>query len=108
LLQPSPSLVLPSSHTSPASRSTMPLPHFSSDRQSREQPSPPLVLPSSQISPGSRTPLPHFSIWQLGLQPSPGRMLPSSHCSPESTRPLPHGLSRHTACTAPHSLSSGQ
>src|SRR5215475_4219608 len=106
LLQPSASVVLPSSHASP--RSTIPLPQVWSDLQSREQPSgthvpvvqsvallqplPSAHLPSnelwsSQISPGSSTPLPQPSCLQSCAQPSPSTMLPSSHSSPGSTVP---------------------
>src|SRR6478609_6220280 len=64
--QPSPSLVLPSSHSSPMSR---PSPHsevqpvsvhFGSVWQVEEQPSNGMVLPSSQLSAPSFLPSPHF------------------------------------------------
>src|SRR5690606_25762417 len=55
--QPSPLVVLPSSHCSPGS--TVPLPQRSSSSQVAEQPSPLVVLPSSHCSPGSTVPLPH-------------------------------------------------
>ena len=93
--QPSPLLVLPSSHCSPVS--TMPLPQTApgvSFWQVEEQPSPLLVLPSSHCSPVSRRPLPQtgvgsVSFWQVAEQPSPLFVLPSSHCSPVSVLPLP-------------------
>src|SRR5438445_419752 len=50
-LQPSCGRVLPSSHCSPLTVSTMPLPQVSFDAQFAEQPSPPMVLPSSHTSP---------------------------------------------------------
>src|SRR3569623_57709 len=49
-LHPSRPRVLPSSHSSPLTRSTTPLPHVSFAVQSAEQPSPAVVLLSSQSS----------------------------------------------------------
>src|SRR3954464_5209245 len=96
-LQASPSIVLPSSQTSPTVVSTTPLPQVSSDLQSLEQPSPSTWLPSSQISPTSlsRTPLPQVSFdLQLAEQmyfPLASFLSGSSQTSPTvvSTRPLP-------------------
>src|SRR5581483_1038974 len=56
--QPSPLVVLPSSHVSPTS--TIPFPH-TSNWQAAEQPSPPTVLPSSHCSPLPTTPSPHVA-----------------------------------------------
>jgi hypothetical protein len=76
--QPSPLLVLPSSHPS---LTTRPSPHFDvhwpvaalqlgSKWQVGEQPSLGRVLPSSQPSDPSTFPSPHFVWWQLGGLPA--------------------------------------
>src|SRR5262245_3946007 len=92
--QPSPLVVLPSSHCSFGS--TEPSPQICSSTHVLEQPSPLTVLPSSQASPTSTTWLPHCSNRHAGEQPSPPTVLPSSHCSIPSVVPLPHVLSsRH-------------
>ena len=90
--QPSPSTVLPSSHSS--RQPLIPSPQTSgSQLQSAAQPSPGVVLPSSQASvPGVSTPLPQISKRQLGSQPSPMTVLASSHCSPGCVVPSPHSL----------------
>ena len=54
--QPSPSMLLPSSHSSPSS--SMPSPQKGSTVQIAEQPSPSMLLPSSHSSPSSRIPSP--------------------------------------------------
>ena len=109
--QPSPSMLLPSSHSSP---STMPSPHVEvqalvplhdgSFWQSDEQPSNGMLLPSSQPSAPSILLSPHvvcvhvlglpshfqpISILQPSEQPSPLTRLPSSHCSGKTARPSP-------------------
>src|SRR5688572_23911302 len=62
--QPSPFVLLPSSHCSPAS--SLPSPHFGSGgggvsvMHVAEQPSPFVLLPSSHCSPASSLPSPHF------------------------------------------------
>src|SRR4051794_22035165 len=104
--QPSPSLVLPSSHSSLMSR---PSPHsevqpsaaqVGSVWQVDEQPSKGTALPSSQLSAPSFLPSPQtVAVQALGCpshlkptsnlhvseQPSPATWLPSSHCSEEPT-----------------------
>ena len=104
--QPSPSLVLPSSHSSLISR---PSPHsevqpsplqVGSVWQVDEQPSNGTALPSSQLSAPSFLPSPQtvathwlgcpshlkpVSNLQVAEQPSPAVLLPSSHCSDEPT-----------------------
>src|ERR1041384_1395799 len=104
--QPSPSLVLPSSHSSSINS---PSPHsdlqpsamqVGSVWQVEEQPSNGIVLPSSQLSAPSFILSPqtvglHVLGWPSHLkpgsnlhvaeQPSPATMLPSSHCSEEPT-----------------------
>ena len=77
------------SHDSPASQSMMPLPQLSLLWQSAPQPSPPSLLPSSQISPASNTPLPQYMASQEGEQLLAG--FGGSHSSPasQSTMPLP-------------------
>src|SRR6187402_1649870 len=98
--QPSPSLVLPSSHSSPMSKPSphsevQPEPvHLGSVWQVEEQPSNGTALPSSQLSAPSFLPSPHFvgeqvlgcpshlkpiSNLQPAEQPSPASLLPSSH-----------------------------
>src|SRR5262249_23664464 len=57
--QPSPSVVLPSSHSSPTSTTLSP---HDSRRQNPEQPSPPTLLPSSHCSPASMMPLPQSPV----------------------------------------------
>ena len=80
--------VFPSSQASP--RSTIPLPHPSSFRQSASHPSPGSRLPSSHCSPRSTMAFPQVSSdVQVALHPSPGRRLPSSQTSGSSTVPLP-------------------
>ena len=111
--QPSPEVVLPSSHSS--SGSLRPSPHgevqpmvpwhTGSDRQSAVQPSPPITLPSSQDSLPSLIASPQTVGWhsvfgvgqanpgstrQMSLQPSPGVMLPSSQVSRPRSMPSPH------------------
>src|SRR5689334_15691063 len=87
LEQPSPSIWLPSSQTSPTSLSMMPLPQVSFDLQLAEQMYLPLasfLSGSSQTSPTvvSMRPLPQVSSdLQSAEQPSPSLMLPSSHTS---------------------------
>src|SRR6478609_794645 len=104
--QPSPSLVLPSSHSSLIKRPSphsevQPVPvHLGSVWHVEEQPSNGTALPSSQLSAPSFFPSPHFvgeqvlgwpshlkptSNLQLAEQPSPAVVLPSSHCSEEPT-----------------------
>src|SRR6478736_2272595 len=69
--QPSPLLVLPSSHSSPISR---PSPH-------------------SEVQPVSV----HFgSVWQVEEQPSNGTVLPSSQLSAPSFFPSPHLVGEQT------------
>src|SRR5262249_39546563 len=71
-LQPSPSFVLPSSHSSPGN--FRPSPHTA-----------------------VHEPPAHFgSMVHVGEQPSNGRRLPSSHCSLPSTTPSPHVVWWHT------------
>src|SRR3569623_1689608 len=93
-LQPSRPRVLPSSHSSPLTRSTPPLPHVSFDVQSAEQPSPAVELLSSQTSPRavSMMPSPQCGSVQSLWQPALVIDFLSSHCSPfaASTMPLPH------------------
>src|SRR5262245_11161575 len=121
-LQPSPSMVLPSSHASvscPAGQlvsarisvSTRWLPQVSSERQSDAQPSPLSVLPSSQTSPTavSSMPLPQTSSRQSAEQPSPETMLPSSHCSPAAlTKPSPQSSKIQVSCTSAQRAPTGQ
>src|SRR5690242_2513033 len=95
-----------SSQVSPRERSTIPLPHVSSLRQSELHASPSSVLLSSLSSPASSStiPLPHVSsLAQSALQPSPPIRLPSSHTSPGSMRPSPH-----LAPSLPMPLGSGR
>src|SRR5262245_53250110 len=108
--QPSPSAVLPSSHSSlmtrpsPQSEVQDSPAQSGSVRHSDEQPSKGSSLPSSQLSAPSTTPLPHSaSLHTLGSpshffpsstrqrseQPSPGSRLPSSHRSLAATSPSP-------------------
>src|SRR5262245_42147703 len=100
--QPSPPMLLPSSHCSTQSVfiavapphstgieirllgrcvSSTPLPHCSFDKQSPRQPSRLALLPSSHCSPAWGTPSPHRSTTQSAEQPSPLSRSPSSHCS---------------------------
>src|SRR5690606_252375 len=112
--QPSPSLVLPSSHSSSMTR---PSPQsevqpsgvqVGSVWQNDEQPSNGVSLPSSQLSAPSCLPSPHTvrlhalgapshlkpsSKLQRGEQPSPASRLPSSHCSEEPRMLSPHTTS---------------
>src|SRR6185295_11552689 len=108
--QPSASVVLPSSQTSPISLSRTPLPHFSNlQRAEQNRPEPGSILPGvSQSSflgslattfpPASliglsSVPLPHFSVdRQFAEQPSPSSVLPSSQTSSGSWRPSPQVL----------------
>src|SRR6266571_7205536 len=77
--QPSPFLVLASSHCSPGS--STPLPHTPGQSCGQVRGS----------SPVSHRPLPqNDSTWQVAEQPSPFLVLASSHCSPGSSTPLPH------------------
>src|SRR6185436_15592880 len=108
-LQPSLTVVLPSSQFSPGS--TRLLPQIEDRTQAWPgmqvnagswivqvalQPSPSVVFLSSQTSPAPMIPSPHAilrmhapadghvqlgSTWQMPLQPSPATVLPSSHCS---------------------------
>src|SRR2546422_962689 len=111
-LQPSPELVLPSSHASPGNFTPSPqtavhVPpvHFGSTSHCGEQPSFGVMLPSSQSSSPATTPSPHpaathaapttghfhpGSRTHYGLHPSFGAALPSSHVSPFSTTEFPH------------------
>src|SRR6185436_3904489 len=70
--QPSPAVVLPSSHVSLEPR--------------RPSPQTPAMLQTLgvpvQVHPAGT--------WQIMLQPSPAFLLPSSHDSPSSSTPLPH------------------
>jgi len=109
--QPSPSVVLPSSQSSPR---TMPSPQAEvqalvpsqagSLRQSDEQPSKGMALPSSHASAPSTLPSPQVvGVQVLGLpvhlnpistlqpseQPSPLSTRPSSHCSGKTASPSP-------------------
>ena len=127
LEQPSPLVVLPSSHCSVPT--ICPSPHFGTQGlpgmrhcqpgsmvlQSPEQPSPLTVLPSSQASWLDNFPSPQtaretqgwpgvgqlhsfgFSSWHVFEQPSPPTLLPSSHCSLVSMIPSPQLLSN--CCT---------
>ena len=95
--QPSPLSVLPSSHCSPASMTS--LPHTGAGGPSIThaalQPSPSCLLPSSHCSPSSSLPSPHSgpalnSLHAL-VQASLSTLLPSSHSSlPGSIVPSPH------------------
>src|ERR1041385_7984987 len=87
LSQPSPSTRLPSSQSSPAVTTPLPQPV---GRQLWSQPSPSTRLPSSQPSPAVTTPLPQPVGRQLWSQPSPSTRLPSSHSTLPSRRPSPH------------------
>src|SRR3569623_1842834 len=94
-LQPSRPRVLPSSHSSPLTRSTTPLPHVSFDVQSAEQPSPAVVLLSSQTSPRavSMMPSPQRAGVQFVRDVACGAFEfaePASHCSLKSRMPSPH------------------
>src|SRR3569623_1966576 len=95
-LQQSRPRVLPSSHSSPLTRVTTPVPHGSFDVQSAEQPSPAVVLLSSQTSPRavSMMPSPQRAGLQFGRHVAFGALElpePASHCSPvfASTMLLP-------------------
>jgi hypothetical protein len=107
---PSPGLVFPSSHCSPAVTFNVLSPQDTavqstshvadSPLSSQASPAVALAVPSpqltavqsasqvadspesSQASPGSTTPLPHPSFWHVAEHPSPGLVFPSSHCSP--------------------------
>ena len=93
--QPSPPAVLPSSHTSPASSSSLPQ---VISRQMLEQPAAGLGGSHSSFASQSMIPLPQdSSLSQPALQPSPSSQLPSSHTSPGSTKPLPQYISWHSA-----------
>jgi len=81
-LQTPPSLVSPSSQTSPQEPSTMPLPHALFELQRLLQPSQKTVLPSSQTSGAHVKPSPHEGGLHAVLQASQLLVLPSSHCSP--------------------------
>src|SRR3569623_366344 len=101
-LQPSRPRVLPSSHSSPLTRSTTPLPHVSFDVQSAEQPSPAVVLLSSQTSPRAVSMIssPQRASVQFDRHCWFGRSLfatPRSHCSPKasSTIESPHFWRTH-------------
>lgn len=87
--QPSPNCVLPSSHSSLASRMPSPQRGY---RQLFLQLSRLFVLPSSHCSPkeGCAIPLPQTSLRQYWSQPSPNVRLPSSHCSADCSMPSPH------------------
>src|SRR6185369_14955808 len=74
--QPSPLVVLPSSHCSPLS--TLPLPHTGSMVQEAEQPSPGTSLPSSHSSPGSTLPSPQVGLFPLGPPQPASERQPSS------------------------------
>src|ERR1043165_7331736 len=91
LSQPSPSTRLPSSQSSPAVTTPLPQPV---GRQLWSQPSPSTRLPSSQPSPAVTTPLPQPVGRQLWSQPSPSTRLPSSQPSPAVTTPLPQPVGR--------------
>ena len=83
---------LPSSHSSPISRTALPHSGGASIMQSPSQPSPDQVLPSSHSSPASTstTPFPQISLERQSLlQPSPETVLPSSQASPISMTPFP-------------------
>src|SRR5262249_40615689 len=86
LLQASPSLVLPSSHSSPAV--VTPFPHRVIV-QLLSQPSPSRLLPSSHSSPSAASiwPLPHSPDMHCALQPP---TFGGSQCSRPATIPLPH------------------
>src|SRR5690349_16615410 len=88
--QPSPDTLLPSSHSSPGSRT--PSPQRGARVHVAVQPSPgvPFAAPSSHSSLHSTSPFPHRSMWHVGEQPSQPTVLPSSHSSPASSVPLPH------------------
>src|SRR5262249_30087938 len=92
--QPSPSTLLPSSHTSPLAVSTMLSPHRRGTQFGRHAAfgAFELAAPLSHCSLKSRTASPHFGSVQLLWHWSLLTMLASSHCSPfaVSTMPLPH------------------
>lgn len=100
--QPSPDNPLGSrsSHCSPLSASTTPLPQVSLERQSEEQPSPATTLPSSQASAASRIPSPQRCGWQLVRHAAFASSLladPASQPSPfwASAMPSPQRGMRH-------------
>ncbi len=113
--QPSPAILLPSSHSSPASSNVRPSPHvgrhsvpvhsnIGSVSQIGLQPSPAFVFPSSQASPLSSIPSPHAPLMHALPAPSGQRhpaaivhplhpavvFVPSSHSSMPSSLPFPH------------------
>src|SRR3989344_3123071 len=88
--QPSPLVVLLSSHCSPASVIPLPQNDIISIVHAEEQPSPFVRLPSSHCSTLVRTKLsPQMLFVQLFLHASLLLPLPSSHCSAPSTVALP-------------------
>src|SRR6185437_15238369 len=120
LSQPSPEVVLPSSHSSvpnfrPSPQTAVQVPpwQWGSLVQVGEQPSYGMKFPSSHCSKPSGTPSPHTVLWQTdlagvpvatqaqpcsslqsALQPSFGVLFPSSHWSLPSTTPLPQNALR--------------
>src|SRR6186713_538490 len=103
LLQPSPLVLLPSSHCSLPS--FLPSPQRGSVLHVELQPSPDMLFPSSHCSvkaplaSTSCTWLPQYSQRQSSLQPSPlcAGSSPSSHCSVASRLPSPQTVSsKHT------------
>src|ERR687887_27709 len=87
--QPSQLVVLPSSHSSPAS--TTPLPHPGGVQLVSQCPGVPLSAPSSHCSAPHTMPSPQpLTSLQSLLHVSQLSVLPSSHSSPASTMPLPH------------------
>src|SRR5690349_21048520 len=87
--QPSPGVVFPSSHCSPAL--TVPLPHALSIWHVAEQPSPDWTLPSSHVSNPTRTKLsPQEASTHAFKQASLLERFPSSHSSIPAATPSPH------------------
>lgn len=86
--QPSPSVKLPSSHSSPSVWTLLPHPVAV---QLKSQPSPFMKLASSHCSLPLITPFPHStSILHRDEHPSPSFLFPSSQSSPSSVMPSPH------------------
>src|SRR5262249_31289301 len=86
--QPSPGVVLPSSHCS--LHSTSPLPQTGSWQALSQQSLSILFWSSHCSTPAWTKPSPHEAFVQLFRQLSLLSWLPSSHCSEHSTMPLPH------------------
>src|SRR5882724_11431464 len=106
--QPSPEMLLPSSHSSPASVFLIPSPQRDAVQLTSHA-----AVCTPHVSQASPTPvsvmqLPHSSFdWHVALQPSPLRLLPSSHVSPlhASVTPLPQVSSlRQSALQPSHAM----